>query len=418
MIHGQATGQRVGASFPRMFETISAHGCSIVVRRHDGPGAREIFLHCQPPTEVADPGRQAAAMYRAILGALVAEGGGFGSVVVETIFLRNLRANIAAVREARRRALAASDAGHHRPATLEIEQPPLEERACLEISVQAVLPRGSQPQFVPVAASPACNCAECSSARGLRVRVGAETRFHASGLCGPGEDAFQQTLGMFGLAEQLLQNAGMEFRDVARTWIHLRHMDRDYRALNRARREFFEARGIEPVPASTGIGGGPVSDVHDLCLSIYAVKAGRRLPRTVMTSPTLNEASEYGADFVRGLRVAEANKVALYVSGTASIDEQGRTAHAGDLEAQADRMLVNIDALLKGQGAGFADVVQAITYLKHAGDAERIRAKFIRAGFDGFPLALVEAPICRPDLLCETEVLAVLPATARTVLRS
>ena len=28
------------------------------------------------------------------------------------------------------------------------------------------------------------------------------------------------------------------------------------------------------VPASTGIGGGPVSDAHDLCLGIYAVKAG------------------------------------------------------------------------------------------------------------------------------------------------
>ncbi len=30
-------------------------------------------------------------------------------------------------------------------------------------------------------------------------------------------------------------------------------------------------------------------------------------------------------------------------------------------------------------------------------------------GFEGFPCTLVEAPICRPDLLCETEALAVLP---------
>ena len=34
---------------------------------------------------------------------------------------------------------------------------------------------------------------------------------------------------------------------------------------------------------------------------------------------------------------------------------------------------------------------------------EKLRA----AGFEGFPHALVEAPICRPDLLCETEALAV-----------
>ena len=201
----------------------------------------------------------------------------------------------------------------------------------------------------------------------------------------------------------------MEFRDVVRTWIHLRDIDRDYADLNRARRVFFAARGIDPVPASTGIGGGPVPEGHDLCLGVYAVKAGRPLVRTVMTSPTLNEAAQYGADFVRGMKVVETNKVALHVSGTASIDEHGRTAHVGDFDAQADRMLVNIAALLEGQGANFGDVVSAITYLKHPADAERLREKLRAAGFEGFPHALVAAPICRPDLLCETEALAVVP---------
>jgi enamine deaminase RidA (YjgF/YER057c/UK114 family) len=128
-----------------------------------------------------------------------------------------------------------------------------------------------------------------------------------------------------------------------------------------------------------------------------------------MTSPTLNEASEYGADFVRGMKVVETNKVALHVSGTASIDEHGRSVHGGDLEAQADRMLVNIAALLAGQGARVADIVHAITYVKHPGDAARVRAKLRNDGFEGFPHVMVAAPICRPELLCETEVLAVLP---------
>ena len=181
------------------------------------------------------------------------------------------------------------------------------------------------------------------------------------------------------------------------------------RDLNRARRAFFAARGIDPVPASTGIGGGPVAEGHDLCIGVYAVQSGgRRATRTVMTSPTLNEAPQYGADFVRGMRVEEANKVALLVSGTASIDEHGRTAHVGDFDAQADRMFVNIAALLQRQGATFGDVVSAITYLKHPADAARLRKKIHDAGFEGFPHALVAAPICRADLLCETEVLAVL----------
>jgi enamine deaminase RidA (YjgF/YER057c/UK114 family) len=195
-----------------------------------------------------------------------------------------------------------------------------------------------------------------------------------------------------------------------RAWIHLRDIDRDYAELNRARRDFFAARGIDPAPASTGIGGAPVMAGHDLCLGVYAVvDADRRPPaRVVMTSPTLNEAAQYGADFVRGMRVEEANRVSLYVSGTASIDEQGRTAHVGDLDAQADRMLLNIAALLQRQGATFGDVVHAITYLKHASDAQPLRRGLHAAGFEGFPHALVVAPVCRPELLCETEVIAVL----------
>jgi enamine deaminase RidA (YjgF/YER057c/UK114 family) len=108
------------------------------------------------------------------------------------------------------------------------------------------------------------------------------------------------------------------------------------------------------------------------------------------------------------MKVVETNKIALHVSGTASIDEAGRTAHPGDFEAQADRMLVNVAALLEGQGATFADVVSAVTYLKRPADTGRLLRKLREAGFEGFPNVLVAAPICRPALLCETEVLAVL----------
>ena len=358
---------------------------------------------------MVDAAPQAEAIYRAMLGVLKAEGGSFGSVVSEMVFLRNLRANIEPVREARQRVLVENDATAFRPATTEIEQPPLSEQACLEVLVQAVIPHESSPRVDIFEATSGCDCAECAHAHGLRIQVGGEARFHAGALCGSGESAYEQTLSMFGLAENLLQQAGMEFSDVVRAWIHLREMDRDYPDLNQARREFFAERGIDPVPASTGISGGPVSQVHDLCLGIYAVKPGRPLVRTVMTSPTLNEAGEYGADFVRGMRVEETNKVALFLSGTASIDEAGRTAHPGDFEAQADRMLVNVAALLEGQGATFDDVVSAITYLKHPADAGRLRQKLDEAGYKGFPNVLVDAPICRPDLLCETEALAVLP---------
>jgi enamine deaminase RidA (YjgF/YER057c/UK114 family) len=397
-------------------ETIKTHGCRVLLRRVEGPEARELFFLCQPGAG-ADTGAQAEAIYRAILGVLAADGASFAAVVCETLFLRSLRADLAPVRAARDRVLAACDAPSHRPATTEIEQPPSSQRA-VEVSVQAVLPLRARPplRVDSFAARSACGCAECARSHGLRVHVGDEVRLYAGGLYGTG-DAYQQTLSMFGVAEDLLRQAGMEFRDVMRTWIHLREIDRDYADLNRARRAFFEARGIAPAPASTGIGGGPVPEGHDLCLGVYAVRAARPLLRTVMNAATLNEAASYGSDFARGMRIVETNKVALHVSGTASIDETGRTAHPGEFEAQADRMLRNVAALLEAQGAGFGDVVSAVTYLKRAEDAERLRQKLHEAGFEGFPNALVAAPICRPELLCETEALAILPRPP-TLLRS
>jgi len=390
--------------------TIDAHGCSIVLRRVAGPVASELFLHCRPPVAASQVREQADAIYRSIIDVLEAEGGDFGSVVVETVFLRDLPGSLEAVREARREVVLAHGGGSSpAPATTEIEQPPLQAGACLEVMVQAVLPHRVRAQREAITSEAACDCVECARAHAHVLCLGQEVRFFAGGLCGTGRGAYEQTLGMFEHAERMLRRAGMEFSDVVRTWIHLRHMERDYPELNRARREFFAARGIQPVPASTGIGGDPASEAHDLCLGVYAVKSVRPVARTVMSSPTLNEATEYGADFARGMRVVQSNDVTLLVSGTASIDEHGRTVHAGDLDGQVARMVTNIAALLERQGATVEDVVSAITYLKHPADAGRLRQRLREAGFGGFPHALVAAQVCRPDLLCETEAIAVVP---------
>ena len=393
-------------------KTIDRNGCQIVVRRFDGPIASELFAHCSPGDASAETGSQAESLYRTISEVLAAEGASFDTVVTETVFLRNIDTDISAVRTARKKALTDAGAVFGRSAINEIQQPPLLTSANIAVSFHAVVPLYPSQSYQSVEARSEGAKSSGPKSSGLRVDLGDEARFFAAGLGGSGDNAHEQTLGMFGLAEELLNKAGMDFRDVVRTWIYLRDMERDYDSLNKARRAFFNARNIDPVPASTGIGGAPASASHDLSLGIYAVKAATPPVRTVMTSPTLNEAMSYGADFVRGLRVPEANRVALHVSGTASIDENGKSAHRDDFDAQAERMLLNIAALLEGQGASFSDVVSAIAYVKHPENADRLRVILENAGFSGFPIAMVEAPICRPDLLCETEVLALLPTRA------
>ncbi|MFS1522834.1 Rid family hydrolase [Microbulbifer sp. 2304DJ12-6] len=313
------------------------------------------------------------------------------------------------MRKVREQVLAASGGKGIAPARTEIGQPPLNAQAHLEVLVQAVIPGTSIFSLATVETTATCNSTASNSGRGLRVKLGDETRVLASSLCSAGDNVHEQTYGVFELAENLLQQAGLAFSDVVRTWIHLRDIDRDYNDLNRARRAFFVSREIRPAPASTAIGGSLAVERHKLCLGFYAVTGHNPVARIPMHSPTLNEAPEYGADFVRGMRVAESNKTMLIVSGTASVDLAGRSVHVGDFSAQTDRMLANMHALLRGQGATFDDVVVAITYVKRPSDQLLLLDRFRNAGFEGFPHVWVQADICRPELLCETELIAVLP---------
>lgn len=385
-------------------------GCRVTLRRAEGPNATELFFSCQPTEADATPGQQAESIYQAAQELLALEGGSMDALIAENLFFRDIARDITAVREARENVIASCSDSPILTAVAEIQQPPLEEGVVLEAVFQAMLPTGKPITKSLVTASNGCDCGECAKPTALLIDMGDEQRLMAGALCGNGDSGYDQTHSMFELAEKLLHEVGMEFKDVIRTWLHLREMERDYYpGLNKGRREFFDSRGIDPVPASTGIEGGMVNSKHDLSIGFYAVKSKKPLMRTVMTTPTLNEAGEYGADFTRGMKMNEANKVALHVSGTASIDEAGLTAHIDDIGAQIDRMILNLRTLLENQGASFADIMYAYNYLKDPADEQLLRDTFAAAGFEGFPMVFVHAEVCRPDLLCETEVFAVLP---------
>jgi enamine deaminase RidA (YjgF/YER057c/UK114 family) len=386
------------------------------VRRVSGPVADELFVLCRPDDHAADAARQAESVYEALCNALAAEGAGRETLVSETVFFRRIRTDLEPVRSVRARVLGSAGLQICRPATTFIGQPPLDPDAHLELAAVAVLPRTGDASWThEVSRSGECPCEACApGARATVVRLSGQIHLHAGNVYGTGRDAYEEAYDMFRVAEALLDEAGMTFADVMRTWIHLRDIDRDYEEFNRARREFFGRHGIQLRPASTGIQGIPFPDAHAFSLSLYAVKSPTPLDVAPISTPFLNEAWDYGSDFSRGLRLADANKVALHVSGTASIDEAGRTVHVGSFEAQADRMLHNIASLLERQGATFADLVSGVAYLKNPDDAPALRAMLRARGFDGFPCALVEAPLCRPELLCEADAVAVLPlATAQ-----
>jgi enamine deaminase RidA (YjgF/YER057c/UK114 family) len=145
-------------------------------------------------------------------------------------------------------------------------------------------------------------------------------------------------------------------------------------------------------------------------------KTHKLIPKKAISAPqALNEAYTYAkpSSFSRGLRLDIKGITILLISGTASVDEEGRTVHAGDLRAQSWRTYRNITGLLEAEGASWKDVVRTTCYLR---DIERdyeafneIRTQFFKEqGLNPLPASTgVQAILCRPDLLVEIEAMAI-----------
>lgn len=150
---------------------------------------------------------------------------------------------------------------------------------------------------------------------------------------------------------------------------------------------------------------------------IRKLPKGRKLvSMKAITEPkVLNEASDYGAAFVRGLRVDLPGGVThLLFSGTASVGPNGDTLYPGDFRAQLWRTYHNLTGLLASEGATWHDMVRTTCYIRDIerdyGDFNFIRNEFFHAlGLDPFPASTgIQARICRTDLLVEIEAIAIL----------
>jgi enamine deaminase RidA (YjgF/YER057c/UK114 family) len=136
--------------------------------------------------------------------------------------------------------------------------------------------------------------------------------------------------------------------------------------------------------------------------------------RAVTNHNVLNEAFAYAkpSSFSRGMRIDLNGLVILLISGTASIDESGKSVHIGDFRAQMRRTLANITGLLASEGCTWHDIVRTTCYLRdierdyEAFNEERT-AFFKEQGLDPLPASTgIQAILCRPELLIEIEAIA------------
>ena len=215
-----------------------------------------------------------------------------------------------------------------------------------------------------------------------------------------------QARATFERIEAALALVGMDFSHVTRTWLFLDDILSWYPDFNRARTQFFTERGVfdRMVPASTGIGGSNRFGAA-MIAGAYAVRAkGPGVAMQPVPSPLQCPALDYGSSFSRAVEVQMPDLRRLMVSGTASIDPDGNTAHVGDVAAQTDLTCDVIEAILVSRGMGWEDVTRATAYVRHAEDADVFERHRASAGIPPLPVVVAHNVICRQDLLFELEV--------------
>jgi enamine deaminase RidA (YjgF/YER057c/UK114 family) len=136
---------------------------------------------------------------------------------------------------------------------------------------------------------------------------------------------------------------------------------------------------------------------------------------SVHAPQVINEAYNYQkpSSFTRALRLEFGDYKILLISGTASVNEEGKAEHLGDFKAQTWRTYRNITNLLKAEGMTWHDVVRTTNYLR---DIERdyeefnkIRTSFFRwMNLDPLPASTgIQARLCWETLLVEIETYAI-----------
>jgi|KBSSwiStaDraftv2_1062776.scaffolds.fasta_scaffold42324_1 chorismate lyase / 3-hydroxybenzoate synthase len=158
-------------------------------------------------------------------------------------------------------------------------------------------------------------------------------------------------------------------------------------------------------PAASAIGVRDGRRVLQVC-----ALAGRH-PGAAVENPRQTSAWRYprqygpvAPGFARAMR-APSHSPQLYISGTAAVVGHA-SYHAGDVCAQVDETLTNLQSLCAAAGSahplgGARSVLKA--YVRHAADADLVRERLhARFGADT-PLLVLLGDICRAELLVEID---------------
>lgn len=212
------------------------------------------------------------------------------------------------------------------------------------------------------------------------------------------------------LIQHLSLEGGNLYHNCVRTWIFVRSIDTFYQDMVDERRALFAEQnltGDTHFIASTGI-EGTGTHRHDLVvMDAYSILGLESSQISYLNDfDMLCATKDYNVTFERGTRICYADRSHYFISGTASIDNEGVTLYPGHVLKQLNRTLENINSLLQAGQASLADMMYMIVYLRDPTDFDCVKEQLEKT-LPLVPTIFVQAPVCRPEWLIEIEGVAI-----------
>jgi chorismate lyase / 3-hydroxybenzoate synthase len=202
------------------------------------------------------------------------------------------------------------------------------------------------------------------------------------------------------------------FPFLLRAWNHMRDInagDGDqerYKRFSAGRHDALTAAGLSTCrfPSASAVG------MRDGELAIYFIAsrvAGRQVenPRQVSAYHYPREYGPRPPSFARATALSMNGNALVFISGTASVVGH-ETRHAGDVDRQTEETIRNLERIVSESGMAPGEVRTLKLYVRRAADSERINRR-IRQSFPGAAMLVLEAELCRRDLLLEVEAVAI-----------
>jgi len=238
---------------------------------------------------------------------------------------------------------------------------------------------------------------------------GIDEYWFTGGLSGA-DGSYNQTVALLDDLSAGLEAQGLTLEtNCMRTWLFVQNIDVNYKGVVDGRNTVFDRHGLTPDThfiASTGIEGRTEKCANKVMLDAVAVSGPGVMVNYLNGASHLNRTSQYGVRFERGTRIEYPDRNHVYISGTASIDNNGKILYEGDIVRQTERMIENVGVLLEEAGCGFGQVGSMIVYLRDSADYAVVKDIFDKR-FPDCPRVIVQAPVCRPGWLVEMECIAI-----------